>query len=338
MKILLNCHTPFQLAHGGSQVQIENTKIALEKIGVEVEFLRWWDETQTGDILHQVGGVDAALVSRARAKGWKVALNLLLTETCNRTMRQLLARKLMIRAALAAPLPRQAKDQLPWAIFHRADKMIVGLEAERMILENIYGIPHAKTAVVPLGLAEPYLNAGPASRTENHLICTGTIGPSKNSLPLARLAQEAQTPLLFVGKPFNFDSDYWRDFQKLIDGKFVKHHPHVGTQTELIELLQRARGFVLMSRFENWSLATHEAAGCGLPLLLPDQRWSRERFGAEASYWPAKDHAAQVNALKKFYADCPRLAKPAVKLFSWVEAAEQLRIIYAQMLGQTVPA
>jgi glycosyltransferase involved in cell wall biosynthesis len=47
----------------------------------------------------------------------------------------------------------------------------------------------------------------------------------------------------------------------------------------MIGLLQRARGFVLNSRFENWSLAAHEAAACGLPLLLPDLPWSREQFG-----------------------------------------------------------
>ena len=32
MKILLHCHVPFLLAHGGAQIQIEQTKAALEKI------------------------------------------------------------------------------------------------------------------------------------------------------------------------------------------------------------------------------------------------------------------------------------------------------------------
>ena len=46
MKILIHCNQPFVLAHGGLQSQIEQTKGALERIGVDVEFLRWWDEQQ----------------------------------------------------------------------------------------------------------------------------------------------------------------------------------------------------------------------------------------------------------------------------------------------------
>jgi len=316
MKILLNCHTPFLLAHGGGQIQIEQTKAALEKIGVETEYLRWWDETQTGDILHQMGRLEIPLLNLARAKGLKIAMTILLTEQCNRPARELFTRKLAIRAALAAPLPRSFKEKLPWPVYHECDRMI------------------GRISVVPLGLPEAFLHAGPAARSETQLICTGTIGPSKNSIELARLAAAAQTPLLFVGKPFDFTSQYWREFAALIDGKIVKHHPHVATQAELIALLQRARGFVLMSRYENWSLAAHEAAGCGLPLIVPDQRWSRERFAEQAAYWPKHGFDESARALRKFYDACPGLPPPKVRLYSWVEAAERLRDIYAQLLNR----
>jgi glycosyltransferase involved in cell wall biosynthesis len=165
------------------------------------------------------------------------------------------------------------------------------------------------------------------------LICTGTIGPSKNSGELARIAWAAGTPLLFVGKPFDFNSAYWREFEPLIDGKIVKHHGHVGDQAELIKLLQAARGYVLMSRYENWSLAAHEAAACGLPVILPDQRWARERFGECASYWPQKGGDAAVAVLRRFYEACPNLPAPGIKQYSWVEVAEQLRGVYSQMLA-----
>src|ERR1019366_772376 len=52
MKVLFHHFLPFSLAHGGEQVQIEQTKTALERAGVEVEFLRWWDAAK-GD---QTGG------------------------------------------------------------------------------------------------------------------------------------------------------------------------------------------------------------------------------------------------------------------------------------------
>ena len=61
------------------QIQIEQTKAAPEKIGVNVEYLRWWDETQTGEILHFFGRTPTALVRAAQAKGMKVVQAELLT-------------------------------------------------------------------------------------------------------------------------------------------------------------------------------------------------------------------------------------------------------------------
>ena len=332
MKILLNCHLPFLLAHGGTQVQIEQTKAGLEAIGVEVEYLRWWDRDQTADILHHFGWLPPELIAQAHRKGWKVALTILLTETCNRSPRELFVRRLCIRGALAAPLPRKLKHRLQWSAYHACDLMVVGLEVERRIMENVYGLPPERVGVVPLGLSEAFRQSAPASRASEHLICTGTIGPSKNSLELAGFAAAARVPLLFVGKPFDYGSDYWKQFEKLVDGRIVKHLPHVGATPELIALLRKARGYVLMSRFENWSLAAHEAAACGLPLLLPDQPWARERFGSQASYFPKKGRGSPAAALREFYDRCPSLSPPRMPLPSWVEVAESLRDHYAQML------
>ena len=46
MKVLFDHPNPFLLAHGGFQTQIVQTKVALERIGVEVDWLRWWDDEQ----------------------------------------------------------------------------------------------------------------------------------------------------------------------------------------------------------------------------------------------------------------------------------------------------
>ena len=335
MKILLNCHVPFLLAHGGAQIQIEQTKAALEKIGVEVEYLRWWDDSQKGDILHHIGWSEPWLIELARSKGLKVAMTILLTAQCNYSSWQLFKRKLLIRPALAAPLPERLKTKLEWWVYQLCDQMIVGLEAEKMVLEKVYGVDEKRIAVIPLGLGEAYRQAGPAPRTEDHLICSGTIGPAKNSLPLARLAHATSIPLLFVGKPFDYESAYWREFSKLVDGKIVKHHQHVSTQNEMIAVLQKARGYTLMSVSENWSLAAHEAAACGLPMLLPDQRWSRERFGNMVSYWPNSGSEACARALREFYDKCPGLSPPKMNFPSWEEAATMLNAVYTRLLNKS---
>jgi glycosyltransferase involved in cell wall biosynthesis len=332
LKILFNCTVPFLFVHGGQQIQIEQTMGALEKSGVGVEPLRWWDENQRGDILHNFGPMDPALLRLAHAHGWRVVITMLFTALCNRTPNELLIRQLIVRPLLAAPLPRSLKDLLPWRGFRMCDRMIVGIEAERKVVERVYGIKKERISLVPLGLAEAYLKAGPATRSENHLVCSGTIGPAKNCIELAKLAIAAQTPLLFVGKPFDFNSDYWREFASLIDGKIINHHPHVGGQAALIPLLQSARGYVLMSTYENWSLAAHEAAACGLPLLVPDKRWSRERFGDQVRFWPEGGFETKVRALRDFYDRCPKLGPPQIHLHSWTETAQALQAVYEDVL------
>ena len=154
---------------------------------------------------------------------------------------------------------------------------------------------------------------------------------------MARLARTAQVPILFIGKPFAQADDYWKEFRQVVDDKHVRYRPHVESEHEMTGLLQQARGFVLMSRFENWSLAAHEAAACGLPLLLADLPWSRERFGGQAVYFP-KGRASAATALRHFYEQCPSLSAPKVQFYSWREVAETLRDIYRELLESSATA
>ena len=325
MKVLFNCHIPFMLAHGGMQVQIEQTKAALAQIGVETAFLEWWNDQQTADVLHHFGALPTEIVRRAQRKGWKVVVTILLSENCNRPWSARLLRRLVIRLAMAVPL-RQTL-QFHWHSLRLCDRVVVALDAEKRILVRSYGVPGCIVHKVPLGLKDGFLKAGAGSRSGDYLISHGTIAPVKNSVELARLAIEAQVPVLFVGKPFASGDCYWEQFRQLVDDKYVRYESHVAGEPEMIGLLQRARGFVLRSRFENWSLAAHEAAACGLPLLLPDLPWSRERFGSQVSYFPKKSRN-QAAVLREFYEQCPNARPPEVQLFGWSEVAEILRAVY----------
>jgi glycosyltransferase involved in cell wall biosynthesis len=102
----------------------------------------------------------------------------------------------------------------------------------------------------------------------------------------------------------------------------------------MVSLLQTARGAVVFSDHENWCLTAHEAAACGLPVLLPDQNWSRERFGDQAHYFECVSFSPRnVEILKRFYADAPGLPTPAIQLFGWAEVAHQLKAVYDRVLN-----
>src|SRR4029077_17884200 len=113
MKIILNHHSPFMLAHGGTQIQIEQTRAALEKIGLTVEPLRWWDESQSGDVLHHFARIPTELLRLAQRKGMKVVLADLLTEQGSRSRaRHRLQQGL--RLTLGSVLPRVMVQAIGW--------------------------------------------------------------------------------------------------------------------------------------------------------------------------------------------------------------------------------
>src|SRR4051794_22758991 len=99
MKILFDHLAPFLLMHGGFQIQIEQTRSALERVGVEVEYLRWWDAAQSGDILHYFGRPLPGYVQFAQQKGMPVVMTQLLTGLGSRTTWRRRAQKAAIHAS-----------------------------------------------------------------------------------------------------------------------------------------------------------------------------------------------------------------------------------------------
>jgi glycosyltransferase involved in cell wall biosynthesis len=329
MKILFDHALPFALAHGGFQIQIEQSKAALERRGLEVEYVRWWDEEQRGDIIHHFGVPSPGYQRTAQAQKIPFVITHLFSAACNRSSLQSLLRGACIRGILRI---RGIKNQLNAQRYHDADKMVVGLDAEKRVLQTVFGVSPRTIVQVPLGLHDDFLRTTPAPRTQPCLVTTGTINEVKRSVELARMAHEAQVPILFVGKPYNPAAPYWKEFAQLIDQRFVFHHEHVNDRAQLIELLQSSRGFVIYSRYENWCLSAHEAAACGLPLLVPDLPWSRERFGPQASYLHPRSDRDNIARLRAFYEACPSLPAPAIKLYSWDDVAEKLEACYRSLI------
>lgn len=328
MKVLIDHHEPFALSHGGFQIQIEETAAALREIGVEIEFLRWWDAGQTGDILHFFGLPPIHLVERAKSRGLKVVVTHLLTNTCNRSPARLALQASATRTLLSVPALRSVSAKFGWISLRTADGLVVGLQIERDIMSRVWGVESHRIHQVPLGLRTPFLHAAPAEKS-GPLITVGTIAARKRIVPLCHLALEAKVPLLVVGKSHAEDDPEWLRFKSLCDGKLICHHPHVDDPDELVRLYRESRGYVHYSEGENWCFSAHEAAACGLPLLLPDQPWSRERFGQSARFFRQPgSHAAD---LKQFFKECQfqTLSHPAS--VSWHCVARQLSDIYASL-------
>jgi len=333
VKVLFYHLMPFALAHGGLQIQILQSYGALLQLGVQVEFLRWMDPDQSGDILHFFGRVPTDLLKRAQERGMKVVQAELLTEPGARPRARLALEK-MARLAIARTLPRGMTGGFNWDSYRLADASVALTEWEAYLMKELYGAPPGKICVVPNGVEEVFLSSRPVQRGP-WLVCTATITERKRVLELAEAAVRAETPLWIIGKPYSESDAYAQRFLALVKAHpgTLRYEGPIQDRASLAQVYREARGFVLLSAMESLSLSALEAAACECPLLLSRLPWATTFFRESACYCPVGLPAARTAGfLRQFYDAAPGL-KPPPRPLTWLEVGQQLKRLYAMLLG-----
>ena len=334
MKILLNCLTPFSLAHGGAQIQIEQTQAALVALGLEAEPLRWWDATQTGDVIHHFGRLPAEHIRFAQQKNIKVVMAELLTAQGSRSHFQL-RRQRIISRTVERLAPRTFTAAFNWDSYRLADACVALTSWEAHLMHYLFDAPRERVHVVPNGVEEIFLQSSAGARSQ-WLVCTATLTERKRVLELAEAAVHAQTPVWIIGKAYAETDPYARQFYDLAkkQPQIIRYEGAISDRARLAQIYREARGFVLLSTMESLSLSALEAGACGCPLLLGDMPWARATFGENATYCPITTPERTAGCLKSFYQAAPEL-KPPPKPLTWREVAAQLKTIYESVLKTT---
>lgn len=332
MKILFDHPNPFLLAHGGFQIQIEQTRQALQSIGVDVDYLRWWDDSQRPDIIHFFGRPSLGYLELARQKQIKVVLAELLTGLGSRSSPARRLQKTTLAFSRKA-LPTIATSRFAWDSFLLADACVALTGWEAHLMRDIFGASARRVHVIPNGVEAIFFQSAPAVRNQ-WLVCTATIDRRKRVLELAHAAVKAKTPVWIIGQPYSYDDPYAEKLFQLAKQhpQIVRYEGAIKDRGLLAKTYREARGFVLLSDRESLSLSALEAATCECPLLLGDLPWARTVFGAGANYCSVKFSTAQTaEVLRRFYDSAPGL-KPPPKPLTWIEVAKKLQTLYASLL------
>ena len=332
MKVLFNHILPFSLAHGGAQIQIEQTKASLERAGVEVDFLRWWDASQRGDILHYFGPPSAAHADLVRQKGMKLVVTQLLGGLGVRPAWKRALQRLTIGAAFQI-LPAAMLARTGWNAWQQADACIAITDWEATLMRGIFRAPVGRVHVIPNGVGDFFFEKPSAPRGP-WLVTTASILPVKRLVETARAAVAAKTPWWVIGQPFSENDSYFQTFAALCarNPDLLRYDNTMHTQPELAAVYRQAHGFVLLSRWETQSLSALEAAACECPLLLSDLPWAHSTFGDTARYCPVtKSTEITARVLREFYDAAPALPPPP-KPASWNDVARQLKSVYERIL------
>jgi len=321
---------PFQLAHGGFQIQIEQTKGALEAIGLKVDFLRWWEDWQECDLIHFFGRPPASYVHLAHQKGIKVVFTALHGSLGTRASWKRWTQKAVMRVAEAC-VPALL-ERLSWESYRLADACIVVTPWEGRLVHSMFNAPKEKIHVVPNGIEEAFLGGAAVARGP-WLITTASILPVKRIVETAQAAVLAGIPYWVIGKPFAENDAYHQSFLDLcrMHPRALRYEGPVADRSRLAGIYREARGFALLSQWESLSISALEAAAGGCPLLLSDLPWAHSVFGDKAAYCPITSANRTALILRRFYDEAPRL-QPPPKPKSWLEVAQQLKGIYETAL------
>ncbi len=333
MKVLFSHSLPFFLAHGGSQTLIEALMRELANLGVQVEPVRWWDENQTGDIIHYVGRPTTNSIRLAHEKKFKVVMTDLLDQTASRSRPRLFLQRTAIRTVRTAA--RGLAGIFSWGIYKEIDAMVFAVGHEWEVAQYLFDAHPQRGYIIPHGLEDEALKqlAAPAPE-EDYLVSCATIHPRKNSLLLAQAARLAKVPIVFLGKPYSPDNDYFLCFSELADGQYVRY-PGFVSEAEKYRYLRGARGFALLSQFESGCISVYEAAAAGLPLFLSDLPWAAKSYPQAKNLQLAKlQTAGQIASdLGRFYQAAHRRRETTFPVLSWREVAREYLRIYEKVMA-----
>jgi glycosyltransferase involved in cell wall biosynthesis len=334
MKVLFFNNLPFFLAHGGIQTLTEALMRALAGRGVEVEPVRWWDESQEGDIIHYIGRPDVLTVRAAQQKGFKVVMTENLGPAASQGWKRLLAQRAVTDLARAT-LPGRLLNRMGWDVYQELDAMVYVVEHEWETAQYLFHAKPERGHIIPHGLEEDALAAlARPQPAEDYLVCMATIYPVKNNVLLARAARLAGTPVVFLGKPYAEDDTYFQEFKQCVDGKLVRY-PGFAAGEEKNRWLRGARGFVLLSQYESGCIAVYEAAAAGLPLLLSDLPWANKVYqqARGTSFVPLKSAGKIAPVLRAFHAQARRQPGTTFPLLTWRQVAERYVEVYRKLLA-----
>jgi len=330
MKVLFDHHSPFILAHGGFQIQIEQTLYALQKIGVDADWLRFWDDTQKPDVIHFFGKIHVGYLKFAKAKGIRTVINELHTGLGSHPKwKQLVQSRVIAWSKRFCP---PVASRLSWDTYNYADAIMALTPYEADLMCNVFHAPRDRMHVIQNGVDDIFLKPNTLQR-EDWLICTAVIHPRKRVLELAKAAILAKVPLRVYGRPYSKSDAYFRAFLDVVasSGGLVRWEGSLANRAALADEYKRARGFVLLSTMESLSLSALEAAATGTPLLLSDLPWASSTFESYATYAPNTGKAEVIALHLKRFCLNPR-APLGFHAQPWTDVARQLKSLYELVL------
>lgn len=274
---------PYQahcFSFGGFEIQMRLTLEAVRKAGVDASPIVVWDQDNKFDVAHLWGAgmSQVANIRFAKTAGKKVVVTALFDYLGTAA-----ERVRMIGSSLlgGARYFRGVSDLI--------DALVVVNTHQAEIATRIYGIPSKHVHVIPNVVDSVYFRhfghkTSTTTNSPRYVLSTGNICQRKNQLALAKACLRLGVNLLLVGRVLEGEDNYGATLSDLA-GKNSLVHWIRGLPAGSHDLLSAYEGasiFALVSDNETQPISALEAAALGVPLLLSNRPFAKQKYYTNA--------------------------------------------------------
>ena len=338
MKVILYDATCAFFTPGGKTTQFVKLQQEISKLGVDIEFARFWDESQSDANIFHVFTLDAIMAKRAKERGMKLFISLIFDSESNKTEFQ--KRKSILRYRLA--------DLFSFLPFRRSWHALSYMDTIQFM--HVYDKENAlryfskyidpnKVIIIPEAYDPSDMNISDdldiqeMHFPEKYLVSVANISSRKQSVLLAKYAKKAKVPVVFMGK--NTDTEeYFQSFLNEVDNEYVYYPGYVSLEWKDC-IISHASGFALLSLGESGCCAVYEAAAYKIPLLLSNLPWA---WGYDSPtdihFCDQKNEEKAIKQLTDFYSTAGKLDHTPFKIYTWAEVAKKYVEQYEKMLSE----
>lgn len=337
MKVLLFDTTSAFLTPGGKTTHALKLQKEISKLGVDIQFYRWWDQSQADcDIIHFLAN-EPRIAQLAHTRGIKCFLSQIFDFESNKT--EFEKKKTILKNRIVNKLPGLLSASAYWKSFQYMDciQFMHKYDYETALRYFPKELGDKKKIIIPHAYAPDdmnigkYLNIKEMNLPEKYLVSVANISTRKQTVLLARYAKQAKVPIVFMGSK-NDNDPYFQKFKTEIDNKYVFYPGYVSKEwRDCIE--SHASGYVLLSLGESGCIAVYEAAAYKIPLLLSNLPWAWGYDNPTDIYFcDQQDEKKAIQQLQKFYNLSGKMDHTPFKIQSWGEVAKMYIKQYSELL------
>lgn len=343
MKVIFFTPRPFSLAFGGTEVQLLETKAALEEIGVFVEFADYFDRGQISEdsVVHFFGSdyVFAQTANLLIGKGIPYVVSSVFYPTgFARVMHK-----------ISAFLPMSV-TYLRKRVISSARRILPNSRSEAKLLAELFGLPQAAISIVPNGVSTNVIGEDPNDfrrkylpdlpTNERFILSVGRIEKRKNTLALLRAAAKIRAPIVFIGlpTPLATEKEYISKFMNELENYpgYAKHIPFLPPGSrDLANAYAAAHSHALISWMETPGLVSLEAGINGANLVVGESPPVRE-YLSECAFFVRQTDIVHISRALEESLSLPRDNKSQSKIiknkYSWSVIGQTMLSIYREVL------